>query len=67
MTPCTPTLPHQLADMNKRVADTRRRFYLVTVFMLNDKQAQQITHALDAKDLDQAQLIYERATGLTGP
>ncbi len=44
----------------------RRRFYLACAFMTGP-HASTLTAAIEANDLDTAQVIWEKHTGLTGP
>ena len=43
----------------------RRRFYIVNVFMIGERE--DYLEALEADDLETAAMIWERETGLTGP
>lgn len=65
MTAMTPD-EQRLAHLNTDLLAMRRRFYLATAFMLGDHAAT-ITAAIEANDLDTAQIIWEKHTGLTGP
>ncbi len=56
----------QLAHTDNHLQALRRRYYLATAFMLGD-HAHALTAAIEANDLDTAQVIWEKHTGLTGP
>lgn len=56
----------QLVQLNTDLQAMRRRFYLATAFMLGEHAAT-LTAAIEANDLDTAQIIWEKHTGLTGP
>jgi hypothetical protein len=56
----------QLAHTNNHLQAMRRRYYLATAFMCGTHAAT-LTAAIEANDLDTAQVIWEKHTGLTGP
>lgn len=55
-----------LAHLNNDLQAMRRRFYLATAYMTGEHAAT-LTAAIEANDLDTAQIIWEKHTGLTGP
>jgi hypothetical protein len=54
-----------LTATNRDLQALRRRFYIVNTFMIGTRR--DYLDALDRDDLDAAQRIWERETGLTGP
>ncbi len=54
-----------LAATNRDLQALRRRFYIVNTFMIGTRR--DYLDALERDDLDAAQIIWERETGLTGP
>jgi hypothetical protein len=54
-----------LRETNRDLQALRRRFYIVNTFMIGTRR--DYLDALDRDDLDAAQIIWERETGLTGP
>ena len=56
----------QLKDLYLHQQNMRRRFYLACSFMCGDHAAT-LMAAIEANDLDTAQIIWEKHTGLTGP
>lgn len=56
----------RLAHLNTDLQAMRRSFYLATAYMAGEHQ-RTIMAAVDSSDLDTAQIIWEKHTGLTGP
>jgi hypothetical protein len=54
-----------LHETDRQTRALRRRFYIVNTFMIGTRR--DYLDALDRDDLDAAQRIWERETGLTGP
>jgi hypothetical protein len=54
-----------LRETDRQTRALRRRFYIVNTFMIGTRR--DYLDALDRDDLDAAQIIWERETGLTGP
>lgn len=56
----------QLNVLDADLQATRRRFYCAASFMCGPHTAT-LMGAIEANDLDTAQIIWEKHTGLTGP
>lgn len=64
--PPSALLGDQLKGVHLLQQATRRRFYCATSFMCGAHTAT-LMAAIEANDLDTAQIIWEKHTGLTGP